>query len=588
MSSTKSTTSNAYLSGVSLTRAAIVPLTLVVLTALSRGGQPNGVALEDHLAAGEFAPARRLALEAPTAAQRDQGLREVALAQLSSGAFRASLETAAEIGSDSVRGDAFSHIRSRGMASPHLRGGGPQADFDSLIELITTTIAPDTWEDVGGDGAITSFEGGGGVFVDAQGLMHRIDAAPREKWLQDVHRRSQSVGENHDLRKTSALRRVSLPRLERQIQRLWAQGRLPSEAMQVLAGLQRVQYILVYPESGDLVLAGPAGDWQYDAEGRPVSAESGDPVVMLDDLVVVMRNALDGNGRFGCSITPRQQNLAQAHSFLEASARSPLRQGRRRAWLGELRGHLGKQDIEVYGIDPRTHTARVIVEADYHMKLIGMGLVDGVAGVTSYLDSIRVVRGEAPPTMGVLRWWFALNYASVEASPKRNAFALSGPGVKVQSENELLTELGERIHTGTSDELNQRFAASFTRQFEALAQKYPVYAQLRDVFDLALVAALLRSEDLFAQVNWQAVHFRDPQRYQVALAPEAKEVESVVNHRVIDRKHVVAGVSGGVQVDARAVLASAGIRTGQYSELATYQAETAAPSDRSADRWWWD
>ena len=32
--------------------------------------------------------------------------------------------------------------------------------------------------------------------------------------------------------------------------------------MQVLAGLQRIQYVFVYPESNDLVLAGPAGDWR--------------------------------------------------------------------------------------------------------------------------------------------------------------------------------------------------------------------------------------------------------------------------------------------------------------------------------------
>ena len=55
---------------------------------------------------------------------------------------------------------------------------------------------------------------------------------------------------------------VSLPRLEKQVQLLLAAGRQPTEDMQVLAGLQRIQYVFVYPESGDLVLAGPAGDWQ--------------------------------------------------------------------------------------------------------------------------------------------------------------------------------------------------------------------------------------------------------------------------------------------------------------------------------------
>jgi len=36
-------------------------------------------------------------------------------------------------------------------------GGAAMADFDTLIELITSTIAPDTWDEVGGPGAIESF-----------------------------------------------------------------------------------------------------------------------------------------------------------------------------------------------------------------------------------------------------------------------------------------------------------------------------------------------------------------------------------------------------------------------------------------------
>jgi general secretion pathway protein D len=36
-------------------------------------------------------------------------------------------------------------------------GGGAQADFDSLIELITTTVKPTTWDEVGGPGSIQEF-----------------------------------------------------------------------------------------------------------------------------------------------------------------------------------------------------------------------------------------------------------------------------------------------------------------------------------------------------------------------------------------------------------------------------------------------
>ena len=36
-------------------------------------------------------------------------------------------------------------------------GGGAQADFDSLIDLITTTVTPQTWDEVGGPGSIPPF-----------------------------------------------------------------------------------------------------------------------------------------------------------------------------------------------------------------------------------------------------------------------------------------------------------------------------------------------------------------------------------------------------------------------------------------------
>ena len=45
--------------------------------------------------------------------------------------------------------------------------------------------------------------------------------------------------------------------------------------------------------------------------------------------------------------------------------------------------------------------------------------------------------------------------------------------MKVLSENELLTERGERVHTGDSDELTKRFAESFTKHFDKLSDQVP-------------------------------------------------------------------------------------------------------------------
>ena len=316
--------------------------------------------------------------------------------------------------------------------------------------------------------------------------------------LRDVSVRR--AGKENSVRRASALRKVSLIRLERQLQRLHAEGKRPTDVMQNLAGLRRVKYIFLYPETRDIVLAGPAGDWTIDHEGRAIVAESGAPVLQLDDFVVVLRNAFSEKSVFGCAITPRQENLATVKSYLRESAKTPLKPHQRDAWLQGIRDRLGKQDVSVFGIDPRTHAARVMVEADYRMKLVGMGLEEGTKGVTSYLDSVKVPKGGSPP-MDVLRWWFTLNYDAVRTTEAGDAFELRGSGVKVLSENEMLTERGERVHTSKSSLLNSQFAQSFTKQFESLATKYPIYAELRNVFDLALVAAIVRSQDLHGQLD---------------------------------------------------------------------------------------
>ena len=42
--------------------------------------------------------------------------------------------------------------------------------------------------------------------------------------------------------------------------------------------------------------------------------------------------------------------------------------------------------------------------------------------------------------------------------------------------------------------------------------------------------------------------FGDAEQYRVALRPALRSVETVINHRVIDGRHIIAGVSGGVHV----------------------------------------
>jgi hypothetical protein len=543
--------------------------------------------LDAHLKAGEFGPALAAAAGEKDPAARDALLGKIAHAQAAAGAARGAIGTIGDMGGDLGRRDALNGLGGPGgFFGP---GGGVQADFDPLIDLITTTISPESWTDVGGPGAIREFAAG--VYVDASGLLKKF-APETDRALAMARRDAASVLTTGNARRPAILRKVSLTRLERQVQLLHALGREPDESMLTLAGLQRIKYVFFYPETGDIVLAGPAGDWRRDREGRLVSADAdpkrdGRPVVNLDDLVVVLRNAFSDDPRFGCSIDPTREGLAAAQKVNDKWSAGSLKPGQRDKWLGELRAAVGEQAITTHGIDPRTRAARVIVEADYRMKLVGLGLEEGTLGVESYLESIELAKGEAPPPMSVLRWWFTLNYDALGGTPERDAFEIRGPGVKVLSENELLTERGERVHTGKSNELNAHFAASFTKHFETLAAKYPIYADMRNIFDLALVSAVIRSHELPEQGSWHLTHFGPQGKYEVELGAAPTKVDSVINHRVINGKHVVAAVSGGVRVDPTSLAAKSAVKTDEYG-LVAGDRRGSAPQALPKNAWWWD
>ncbi len=570
-----------------LTHSRLLSTCCVLLSVAVAAAQQSDQAdlIQAHLEAGEFGLAQDIANQAGP--QRDHWLGQIAEAQVRRGARSASRYTLSQIQDSRQLGYAVDSISAAG---PDARGGGSQADFDTLINLITTTVAPESWEDLGGPGAIDGFPSG--VYVDAAGVLQRIElgTADEEKQLSRKRAAARKVsGASDDVRTESGLRMVSLNRLEREIQLRRAMGQEPTEAMQHLAGLREVRYVFLYPETHDIVLAGPAGNWYRDVEGRAVSV-TGRPVLQLDDFVVLLRNAFSDDGRFGCSISPKQDNLASTKAYITESTQRPLRSsGERRRWLEKLEATLGNQNVDVYGVDRRTRVGRVIVEADYHMKLVGMGIQPGVLGVSSYLNLIELGPGESPPPMDLLRWWFTLDYDAVMTNNTNDAFTLKGQGVKVLSENELLTEQGQRVHTGQSDELNRAFAASFTEHFAALAEKYPIYAELKNVFDLALVAALIQQRDLHTQVEWPAAHFLDAEGYQVQLGSAPLEVPTVVSHRVINRKHVVAGISGGVTVQTGKLVQSASIQLDSYGRLdADYRQSVPQGASEDRNRWWWD
>lgn len=500
-----------------------------------------------------------------------------------------------------------------GGANPGAPGGAASADFDSLIDLITSTVDKESWMENGtGEGEIQPFDING-VYVDASGALRMREGIQREALTaaraRGLHNKKGSaalagrgdkgIASVEAARTPSDLRFVSLPKLEAAIADCQRRHMPLDPAMLSLAGLRRVSFVFAYPETGDLVLAGPAGDWAGAPAGRIIAHDSGQPVVRLDDLLTLWRRQrTEKSTSFGCSIVPRQEALASTQEFLAASAAKPIEASDRRRWLGELRDALGTQDVEYYNLDQGSRIASLLLAADYHMKLVGMGLVEGVPGVKSYLATVRNGPDGSPPPMAVLRWWFAMPESTVEASDDHDAFALPPRCICVMSENEMLAARGARVHTGQSDALNKQFAESFTKEFSALSAKYPVYGELERVFELALALAVIEREGLAEKVGWSPSLLLDANRLRLPHAPAPKAVETVINHRVIGGRQIIAGVSGGVWLDGAKSLkvapmsqrtsmqASVGDRALQARKHALEKVTREEKSQPIA--WWWD
>ena len=364
-------------------------------------GEETSARVAAHVAAGEFQSALQIAQEQADPEVREQLLAQISQAQLQQGELAASRATSKRLPANKTR------VELAGRRASQQAMNGTGADFESLIELIMAqTSPPALWMDVDGTGGtINEYETG--VRVDANGLLARMTRTEENRRLQELGLKARKADLNADLAQAAGLRMVSLTRLEQAVAERLAQGLPVVESMKNLAGLYQIQHVFVFPETGEIVLAGPASGWEYTAQGQPVSSQNGHPTLQLDDFVTVLRTfSRDGQGIFGCSINPRQEGLRDLKAYVASSQeKGPLSAKAVGSWATMLQRKLGLQDIEIYGVSPGSRVARVIVEADFRMKLIGIGKLDGGPEVPNYFQLMTATQAADVSSLDALRWW---------------------------------------------------------------------------------------------------------------------------------------------------------------------------------------
>ena len=223
-----------------------------------------------------------------------------------------------------------------------------------------------------------------------------------------------------------------------------------------------------------------------------------------------------------------------------------------------------------------------MVEADYRMKLIGIGLERPPVRLVSYVDRAK------PSDVGrnaLQRWFFVPDYQCVRVSEDNLAMELVGDGVKLIGEDEMVTASGQRQTAGRANKASQAFVMGFTKRYPELAERSPVYAELRNLIDVAIAVAYIQQQDYYTKAGWKMEFFGSEKAFPVETYDIPKTVESAVN-AIWKGQTLMTPIGGGVQIQPSEALESDRLLTDQKGKVAKLR-ETVAPK-LAKGQWWWD
>lgn len=435
-----------------------------------------------------------------------------------------------------------------------------------------------------------------GVAVDAEGVLRvkevrdpggrllaaRIAAARRELPA--------------DVAAPTKLRYVSLNRLEAAIAKNIAAGKPVDDVMQNLAGLQRVQYVMCLPasrdsqgggpESGEVVLAGPAEGWVDNGAGQTVGVNNGRPTLQLEDLLVALRMFPPGRADkpfVGCTIDPTPAGLKRMQAFQRKVPNAVPQNARARVALqlaAGMREALGMAKVRVFGVPAETQMAKVLIEADYRMKLIGIGLESAPVKMVTFIGALNSARNGA-----LQRWWFTPNYECVRVADDRLAMELVGQGVRLQSEDKVIGPGGKLLNErAVPNKASDMFVASFTEKYEAIAAREPVFAQMRNCIDLLVAAAFLQREDFYGRTAWDARVLLSERQLPTRTHNTPRKAPCAANS-LWKGNRLLTPAGGGVSILPHRALSPERVLKDDGS-VAKLRRQT---SERlPEDRWWWD
>lgn len=384
----------------------------------------------------------------------------------------------------------------------------------TLVAAIAGLAVPALAQNTGG-GTTTQPLVFGGVQLSTEGVLTSRTQAPAKR-------------SGKDAEKSTAY--VSLPRLLERLREHAAGGKkeLPAD-LRYLGGLTQVRQVFVYPAEHDLVLAGPAEPLETGNRLLAVGKVTGRPALQLDDLIVALRavQARTAGGIYGCTIDLPPGALQKVTNVVRRMGRASDA-----AIAAEIKKTIGPQQVRVVGVPDTSRLGMAMLVADFRLKRMAMG-------------------GDAVPVPGVgtglgsgaasNRTWFSPAYEPLLVSADGNSYELRGPRLRLDAGAQMFEPHG-------ASEAAKRFAKNFSEKMDAIAAKVEAIADLQNVSDLLVVAALIQQDRLDHKAGVDLSWVYDARVYTPAAYPVAKFADTQV---LVTSDSYVAG---GVYVTPGAVL----------------------------------
>jgi hypothetical protein len=379
----------------------------------------------------------------------------------------------------------------------------------------------------------------GGVAISPEGVLEAPTVQDERELAQLREQLTLDVPASMD--EFTDRRAVSLKQIEAAIAKARSEGKPVPQEVIYLAGLQRVRYVLVYPDRRDIVLVGPAEGWKMDRLGNVVGRTTNRPALMLDDLLVALRSGASSRTEpITCSIDPTPEGIARLQDL--TSQLSSI--GNREETLRMIEEALGPQVVSVTGVPGSSHFARTMVAADFRMKRIAMDFEPApVDGLSSFLSMVPA-SGRGMNNM-MPRWWLAPNYEPLARTADGLAWELRGPGVKCMTEEDYVDQAGQKQRAGQASPAAARWAEAMTEKFSELADHDSAFGHLRNVMDLAVIGALIEKEQLMDIAGLETPWLMDQEELDRYATPTRTMSKASA---VRKRGAWVISASGGVEI----------------------------------------